>query len=347
MFILDGFVLGRKKTGLERHFEQSSKIYQNLAQKLGMDLVIFSRKQNYKCKKIPTLFLNFTYYFFAGFYIPKDFIFIGLSGLLPIFNLNRYKKVIYLHDLFWRKNKYKNLKGFVYYFLYNYSIKNSDFIICISKKTQLDLKNFYPNLKNKSIVIYNFIDQQNKIEPPDKKENYVISVGMNSLRKNPLICYEIAKKLYQELNFKWIIIGLTKNIERYFEKKGIQIKKLSFIEILDEVTDKELINLYRKSFASFIFSKDEGFCYPYLESNINFCLPLCSNIPTLKEISGEFNSCFFDFPIEPNKVYEKLFYLKKYDKEYESLLLNGFKNSLRFNKKKIENETLSFIKQII
>ncbi|KKP73150.1 MAG: Glycosyl transferase, group 1 [Candidatus Roizmanbacteria bacterium GW2011_GWA2_35_19] len=107
------------------------------------------------------------------------------------------------------------------------------------------------------------------------------------------------------------------------------------------VPNSDLIKLYQQSTLNILPSRDEGFGFSYLESS-QFRVPsLLSDIPVLKEISGD-NAMFFN-PESPDDIAEKIKELINDKKLQKEIGDKSYQRSLFFSQEKFKKEFLSIL----
>lgn len=198
-----------------------------------------------------------------------------------------------------------------------------DYIICNSKSTELDLKNFY--IENRDSIKRNkdpkitFVHMGSNINCLLKNKHDTIRdeleefcdkrtflmVGTVEIRKGHYEVLSAFLKLWKNgYNFKLLILG----------KEGWQVKKFkdlyknnNFVEKvlwIDDTNDLELKYAYKNTYALIMASKAEGYGLPLVEAaNYNLKI-LCSKIPIFIEILKE-NAIYFD-QNNINDIYDKI-----------------------------------------
>lgn len=167
------------------------------------------------------------------------------------------------------------------------SIKSSDHIIAISKKTKEDLISYFNVPSKKISVIYLGTNLMNKFNNINKKENFILYVGSRKSYKNFekfLYAIRSSSLLYDDFN---IICFGGENFSKYdkdiLNKYQFELSKIKFIFGKDEVLKK----LYSTAKLFVYPSLYEGFGLPILEAMANNCPVLCSNRGSLPEIAGD------------------------------------------------------------
>lgn len=153
---------------------------------------------------------------------------------------------------------------------------------------------------DKISIVYNSIDTD-KFSPAEKgKEHpkYLLYVAKFEERKNQLFLLEVFRKLADRYSdIKLYLVGpgsgafTSRNAKPglYFRKCAKYIQKHSLeqkVKIFEEITDEELIGLYRNA-SIFVFpSLEEGFGMTLLEAMSCGCCCISNSIETSAEIIG-------------------------------------------------------------
>ena len=234
--------------------------------------------------------------------------------------------ILTIHDCIHMKKI--SLRNIFFHFFLKSKIKKSDVIICVSETTKNDVYHYYNIPSDKKVkVIYNGV---NKIYYPIKniKRNSILFVGDRSWYKN----FNLAIKISKIFNEKLIIVGKPLKIK---ERKKMIENNISY-DLVSNITNTELSNLYN-SVKFFIYcSEFEGFGIPLIEAARCKCPIITLDRPFVKEVLGE-NTICVDVKSEillekqlnslseneiNTKVNGAFYYSKKYDwdKTYEKLL---------------------------
>ncbi len=265
---------------------------------------------------------------FAGI-LPK----LKKPGVITVFDLYPYIFDVYGS----RKDKAAFLRAFK-------EISKANHILTISRAVKnevctilnKDLGNVsvvYPGIKNEFV--------ENKLL---KRDPYsIVYVGSELPRKN-------LNKLFQAL-----AIVFKRIPEAHFIKIGrsqwpgsrseliLLSQKLKIenrIKFLDYVDD--LPSVYSKAGVSVLVSTYEGFGYPVLEAMACGALTVISDIPTLKETSGE-NSILVD-PMDPNSIADGICSGILNENKRNQLTSDGLKWAKKFNFNQWKNQMIEFYK---
>lgn len=167
----------------------------------------------------------------------------------------------------------------------HYSIRKSDYIVCISENTKKDLLKFIPQVSESRIrVIYNGVGEafkmlDTKFRYNEKYEKYLVFIGGRDEYKNFNIALETAKLV----NMKLVIIGRKLSsheitlVNMYI---GENYSDLGFID------DDRLNQIYNKAFALIYPSSYEGFGIPVIEAQKAGCPVIAMNRSSIPEVAG-------------------------------------------------------------
>jgi glycosyltransferase involved in cell wall biosynthesis len=263
-------------------------------------------KPPFKTITAPPLFKNY----WRTYGIKKDIkrckldVYHGLSHEIPLAMPKNVRTIVTVHDLIWRR--YPATYGVwdrnIHDAKCQYACRNADKIVAISESTKRDVMEFYKIPEQKIEVIYqtckpvfyendafdNTIKQNFEITTP-----YILYVGSIIERKNLL---NLAKAmLLLPKNYATTplyIVGGGKGA--YFEqvKAFIALHKLeNRLIFLKNVTDADLVFLYKNA-AAFVYpSVYEGFGIPIIEALFSGAPVITSTQLALTEAAGTDSLC--------------------------------------------------------
>jgi len=262
---------------------------------------------------------------------------LNFANTAPLLYNNNYTTI---HDLAFHFHPEWNSRLFAtwYNFLIPKIAKKSKHIFTVSNTIKDEIITAYYIQPDKISVTFNGISKKlteyiNGNIPTKKK--IILSVGTFSIRKN----HQNVIKGFLQSNIKdEYKLALVGDRNKIFSESGIdnELLKNSNIDLLQHLTETELIELYCSSEIVVSLSKYEGFGIPLLEGLYAGCKLLCSDIPVYKElytgfatfcqqdnienISEAMNKIVsFDRNIEPLKM-QKLFGVCNYKKAAETIL---------------------------
>jgi glycosyltransferase involved in cell wall biosynthesis len=225
---------------------------------------------------------------------------VHLSFPMPIAASFQCPTVVTLHDLY----PYEIPGNFGFpQFIYNrwalrQCLRNIDAITCVSETTMMRLKQYLPRkLWRKAIRIYNCVEPEPLcvIRCPIsgwRGEPFLLCVAQHRRNKNlPLLLRAFQRLITRHEiapNTKLMVIGIagpqTKRIHQLVSHLGVEGNVL-FIQGL---SDAELQWCYARCEALIVPSTTEGFGLPVAEALLAGCRVVCSDIPALREVGGEY-----------------------------------------------------------
>lgn len=207
-----------------------------------------------------------------------------------------------------------------------YSIRKSDYVICISENTKKDLLKFIPQVDESKIrVIYNGVGKSfrmldEELRYNDTDEKYLVFIGGRDKYKN----FDIALETAKLVDMKLLIIGKRlsdKEIMLVNSYIGNNYSDLGFID------DEKLNQIYNKAFALIYPSSYEGFGIPVIEAQKAGCPVIAMNRSSIPEVIG--NKDLLADTEDCCEFAEKVRLL--FDSEYrERTIKDGLVNSQRF-----------------
>jgi|APSaa5957512535_1039671.scaffolds.fasta_scaffold04787_5 glycosyltransferase involved in cell wall biosynthesis len=201
-------------------------------------------------------------------------------ALLPVASLTRLKVIAVIHDLTWLKEVAKDKRIYMPNKLLAYLmvrvIRKSSLIFVDSLATMKDLEKYIgtDTLKSKPVLLYLPIrrfpeseNQENGLFTDFSKMQIILHVGSGELYKNRRHILKVFNLYRDSLkngnNSEYLFVFAGEKLKND-EKK--QIKDLDLIIEIENPSDIELVNLYKKA-SIFIFpSITEGFGWPPLEA---------------------------------------------------------------------------------
>ena len=200
--------------------------------------------------------------------------------------LKTNKIIITVHDL----GTYRQLpwyRNLIFYIFWIYlPFKKATHIVAISDKTKKEIVKAMPSVAHKVIVIPNCvtIDIEEKTELKGYLKPRVLIIGT---RENKNI--ERAICALEGLDIELTIVGRLNNEQTNL----LAEKKLDYKNSFN-VTENDLIEIYRQSDYLLFPSLYEGFGLPILEAQAQNVLVITSNISPMKEICGENSGVLVD-----------------------------------------------------
>lgn len=204
----------------------------------------------------------------------------------------------------------------------NYITVNSNF----TKQNLLSHINFP---EEKIIPIYIFVPQIHKrLDKPFNKINPTILQIGTAVNKNIIRTAEALNGI------KCTLIILGKLDER--TKEVLKKNNINYTNISSSVSDEEVANLYQKCDIVSFPSTFEGFGMPIVEANLTGRVVIAGNTSSMPEIGK--NAAIFVDPFDINSIREGFLKAINDDNLRNHLIVNGFENAKRFDRKVIAEQ---------
>ena len=218
---------------------------------------------------------------------------------VPIFYSG--KLLVTIHDVFhlampqYVKGIHKKLYA---HFMFSEAVKKASRIICVSNFTKNELQKYVSKCEGKVTVVYNGIDCdtykiKNELGRQYPKP-YILFVGNVKPHKNIKSLINAFQLIKEQIPHDLVIVGKKDG----FITGDTQVAKLASvlgkrIFFTGYISDDELKNYYRYADLFVFPSYYEGFGLPPLESMAAGCSNIiCSDIPVLREIYGDYVTYF-------------------------------------------------------
>lgn len=318
-----------------KHFQKNGSIeiiFSNLRMKLHHIVNFNSVRVPFKSTNLFKILANIIYSFFKKSkvnHITGDIHYI--SVILPPENtILTILDCIYLYKT--------GIKAKIIKYLYfTLPLKKIKYITTISEFSKNEILKNSNNLFSDNIrVIYVPISNNfTKFEKTfDKTCPTILQIGTT---KNKNISNLIES--IRNINCKLIIVGKL-NLSIEYKLKDYNI----FYENYYDVSENELIELYKNCDILSFISLYEGFGMPIIEANSIGRVVLTSNICSMPEIAG--NAAHLVDPYNVINITNGILKLITDDQYRNKLIENGYINALRFNENDIANQYLELYKHI-
>lgn len=224
-------------------------------------------------------------------------------------------------------------------------IRFANKVIAISNTTLADLQAIYKISDSKVKVIY----LASGIEPVTSKvkrtttQKYILYVGKRAGYKNFKIVLE-AMKILKEQNIKIQLIAYGGGILEEEFGNFINESDLESLVGICSPQESDLVDLYANATAFVYPSLYEGFGIPILDAMQLNCPVIGSDIPSTREISGNFITLFD--PTQPHELAEafKLHWSRNTD--FEILISNAYLRSTSFSWQMTAHQTAEEYSQL-
>ncbi|HAY3540438.1 glycosyltransferase family 4 protein [Elizabethkingia anophelis] len=255
--------------------------------------------------------------------------------------LDRNKTILTIHDAVGIR-QYSGIRRIIYYIIWILlPLIKLKYIVCISDKTRDEIIKLYPPAKKKIRVIHNCLTTE--ISNSRMNEEYyctgqVLKVLIVGTRENKNI--ERSILALQDLPLELYIVGFLRDADREL-LKSLNINFKNYFNI----SEKELINLYKLSHVLLFPSLYEGFGLPVLEAQANNCAVITSNISPMNTICGK-GAILVD-PYDVSSIKEAINDILINEEVYRKLIDYGRLNVINYTPEKIANEYLNLYNQVI
>jgi glycosyltransferase involved in cell wall biosynthesis len=205
---------------------------------------------------------------------------------------NRFKvkapKVITIHDMIYElfSNNNEDEKEIIR--CKKKAIDEADMIITVSENTKKDLLSFYPQVENKTHVVYHGVNQSAKgnVGKYHHKKPFILHVGNRGWYKN----FDLLLELYcsdKTISDSFDLISFGGGPMTSSESEMI-IKHNKSDKVFFLSGDDNLLNsLYATAALLVYISNYEGFGMPVLEAMSLSCPVICSNTSSIPEVAGK------------------------------------------------------------
>lgn len=234
------------------------------------------------------------------------------------------------------------LKLIGYKFVVSKAAKKAKKIIVPSNATKKEVADHLKISSDKIAVIYEGADEKLTKTSTNYKSpitNYFLYVGNAYPHKN-------LDRLIQAFNiliskYRNILLILVGPDDYFYKRLKEKVKKINLddkVIFKNEVSDNELLTLYKNALALITPSSMEGFGLPGLEAMVNKCLVLASDIPVHREIYKD-NAIYFD-PNNTKDLENKMKEIYSNTLVYRSKIEDGFERAKEFSWEEMAKETL-------
>jgi len=312
MFVVNGRFLSQKIAGVHRYaFEICNELHE-----MGVDFYVVTPKEIHPCYKFK--FKTVSCGDFSGHawehislprYLKKNGnpLLISFTGCGP---LNYDNQIMTIHDVshemhpeWFSKNYYR-----YYHFMMPRIGNKAHAILTVSEFSKREIINAFGFDADKIHVVHSNVPFKNKPsareildrEPASDAERYIITVSSIDPRKNFGRLIDAFNNI-EDKSIKLYIIGTQfKN----FNTPDLQQKITDRVIMPGYISDEELEKMYANALFSIYPTLYEGFGLPPLESMTYGCPVIASDIPSLREISGD--AVIYTDPYDINDMTEKM-----------------------------------------
>ena len=175
-----------------------------------------------------------------------------------------------------------------------------DSVICVSETTLARLRLYDRGIAKKSLVIHNCMDITSvecdaSASAWTEDRPFIVMVAQHRANKNILLALKAFVGLLQQPEISkemlLLVIGNCGPETSVIMRSICQQKLRRNVRLLNSMTDKELIWLYRNCELLIAPSSNEGFGLPVVEGLMCGSRVVCSDIPTFREVGGR--ACYY------------------------------------------------------
>ncbi len=272
------------------------------------------------------------------FYIKKNYpnaTLLNLINLAPVLYENN---AVVLHDVAFKKYPefYKKIFLFVYNTLVPVILRRAKKVFTVSEFSKSEIVKFFKINDKKIDVIYNAINNSEKVKINNKKDKYILAVGSLEPRKNISKLIEVLSK---EEDIKLIIVG-EQNSKVFTGNTNIKVS--GNIKFTGYVDYNKLESLYQNATAFIYPSLYEGFGIPPLEAQ-SFGVPvIVSDITVFHEVYDD--SVLYVDPYCSEDMLKGIKNIMSDEDLQHSLIEKGYKNIKKYSWDKSARKILECLK---
>lgn len=328
MFVVNGRYLTQKATGVHRYaFEICNKLHE-----MGVDFHVAIPKeinQDYKFSFKTVVCGSLKTHLWEQISLPHYLKKIGKPLLISFTGggvLNYDNQIMTIHDV--SHERYPEWFAKNYYRYYHYLMprtgKKSHAILTVSEFSKSEIVDTLGLDANKIHVVHSNVPFHTKPSreevlnhKPDANEKYIIAVSSMDPRKNFIRLAEAFSQI-EDKSIKLYIIGMR---FKAFNTPDLQRLVGENVVLPGYIDDDALQKMYQNALLSIYPSLYEGFGLPPLESMTYGCPAIASDIPALREISGD--AALYVDPYDTNDITQKINLLAEDEYLRKQLQLKG------------------------
>ncbi|MBJ7390089.1 MAG: glycosyltransferase family 4 protein [Chthoniobacterales bacterium] len=173
--------------------------------------------------------------------------------------------VLTVHDFTFERLGHRHEKSAKLLAAQKTAIGRADLIICVSRSTQADLHEFYPQAAERSRVIHLAAPELPAGIPPEEDGPYILFVGSRSFYKNFSLAVRALSALSKRTcGLRLVVAGTpwTESEIRLIHEEGVG----GLVTLVESPGDEQLAGLYAAAVCLLYPSEYEGFGLPLLEA---------------------------------------------------------------------------------
>lgn len=353
MFVVNGRYLTQKATGVHRYaFEICNELH-----RMGVDFHVAipqdidpEYKFEFKTVRCGTLKTHLWEQISLPRYLKKigSPLLISFTGCGP---LNYKNQIITIHDV--SHERYPQWFSKNYYRFYHFMMprigRKAHAILTVSEFSKSEIVDTLGLDRDKIHVVHSNVPFHNKpteeeilnYHTDETKEKYIIAVSSMDPRKNFIRLAEAFNNI-EDKTIKLYIIGMR---FKAFNTPDLQKLVGDNIHLPGYIDDKALQGMYQNALISVYPSLYEGFGLPPLESMTYGCPAIVSDIPALREVSGD--AALYVNPYDVEDITAKINLLIKDHNLRQSLRLEGLKQIKKYSWKKSAKQVYELIQKFV
>lgn len=353
MFVVNGRYLTQKATGVHRYaFEICNKLHE-----MGVDFhVAIPKKINpgykFQFKTVSCGSLNT--HLWEQISLPRYLKSIGNPLLISFTGcgpLNYDNQIITIHDV--SHERYPEWFSKNYYRYYHFMMprigRKAHAVLTVSEFSKREIVETLGLDAGKIHVVHSNVPFQTKPSaeeilnyvPDSDAERYIIAVSSMDPRKN-FIRLAKAFQNIEDKSVKLYIIGMR---FKAFNTPDMQEITGENIHLPGYIDDEELQKMYQNAILSIYPSLYEGFGLPPLESMTYGCPAIASDIPALREVSGD--AAFYIDPYDTADITNGINILLDNEKLRHELRLKGLEQIKQYSWEKSAGQVYELAQKFI
>lgn len=232
------------------------------------------------------------------------------------------------------------------------TLRKANHVIAVSGSTKKDIVELLGHKDSKISIIYEGIDRDftGLIEkdsfPPELPQEFLLYVGAFRLHKNINGILESYKNLPPDIKEKYPLVFVGKEDPRYLD--FTRIVRQSGLEQnvirLENVSEDELVSIYKSAKLLLMPSFYEGFGLPALESMRCGTPVIASNLSSFPEILGD--SAILADPYDVDSISKAILLLLNNQEKYEFYVNKGLEKAATYSWSKAARETLEVYEKV-
>ncbi|MDP9902194.1 glycosyltransferase family 4 protein [Variovorax ginsengisoli] len=264
----------------------------------------------------------------------------------PVFLPRSVRLVVTIHDLAYFRfpDMYSSAFRNYYKVLLPAVVKRADAIIALTEVERKNIVSYFPGIEKKISVVYSGVGHEfrvsNSVAP---KEKIILAVSSLNKHKNITALVNAFSSVHDKIPHKLVLVGGARSIISTDNSIAEALKNIPAdrVVLTGYVSDKELIDWYRRA-EIFVFpSLFEGFGLPPLEAMSAGCAVIASDRSCIPEVCGE-GAIYFDAG-SPVALAESMMNLSRDDALRDDLRTRGILHAAKFNWERTGELTLKAI----